>query len=123
MSLDGEADVEAEIAVGRRPDGSLAELYAAHAPRAGRLAFVLTWDRALAEDLAQEAFARLIVHLPRLRNPDAVEAYLRRSVVNLCRKHWRRMSRERSFLRREGPAIATGTTEQPPWAPPSLPKR
>ena len=47
------------------------------------------------------------------RDPDAVEAYLRRSVVNLCRKHWRRMSRERSFLRREGPVIASRTTALP----------
>jgi len=105
--------VEAEIALGRDRGRALPELYAAYGPRAGRLAFVLTRDRELAEDVAQEAFARLITHLPTLRDPDAVEAYLRRSVVNLCRKHWRRMSRERSFLRREGPVIATRTSAQP----------
>jgi RNA polymerase sigma-70 factor (sigma-E family) len=113
VSVGREADVEAEIAVGRGRGGSLPELYAAHAPRAGRLAFVLTRDRELAEDVAQEAFARLITHLPSIRDPDAVEAYLRRSVLNLCRKHWRRMSRERSFLRQEGPVIATKTSAQP----------
>ncbi|MDP9343968.1 MAG: SigE family RNA polymerase sigma factor [Actinomycetota bacterium] len=108
-----EADVETEIALGRGRGRSLPELYTAYGPRAGRLAFVLTRDRELAEDVAQEAFARLITHLPALRDPDAVEAYLRRSVVNLCRKHWRRVSRERSFLRREGPVMATRTTAQP----------
>jgi RNA polymerase sigma-70 factor (sigma-E family) len=108
-----EADVETEIAIGRDRRDSLAELYAAHAHRAGRLAFVLTRDRDLAEDLAQEAFVRLIARLPRLRNPDAVQAYLRRSVVNLCRKHWRRMARERSFIRREGPSTAAGAATQP----------
>jgi RNA polymerase sigma-70 factor (sigma-E family) len=113
VSVGPEADVEAEIVVGRGLGRSLPDLYAAHAPRAGRLAFVLTRDRELAEDVAQEAFARLITHLPSIRDPDAVEAYLRRSVVNLCRKHWRRVSRERSFLRQEGPAIATRTTAQP----------
>jgi RNA polymerase sigma-70 factor (sigma-E family) len=113
MSVEREADVEAEMAIGRDQRRSLPELYADYGPRAGRLAFVLTGDRQLAEDVAQEAFARLIVHLPRLRDPDAVQAYLRRSVVNLCRKHWRRMSRERSYLRQEGPAIATKTTSQP----------
>jgi RNA polymerase sigma-70 factor (sigma-E family) len=105
--------VEAEIALGRDRGATLAELYATHGPRAGRLAYVLTQDRELAQDVAQEAFARLIVRLPTLRNPDAVEAYLRRSVVNLCRKHWRRVSRERSFLRLEGPPMATRTTAQP----------
>jgi RNA polymerase sigma-70 factor (sigma-E family) len=111
-----EADVESDIAVGRERASSVAELYWRHAPRAGRLAYVLTQDRHLAEDVAQEAFARLITRLTRLRDPDAVEAYLRRSVVNLCRKHWRRLSRERSFIRREGPAMATRITLQPDHA-------
>jgi RNA polymerase sigma-70 factor (sigma-E family) len=110
---EGEADVEAEFAVGRGRPRPVEELYAAHALRAGRLAFVLTRDRDLAEDVAQEAFARLIARLPSLRDPDAVEAYLRRCVVNLCRKHWRRMARERAFLRREGWAMATRTATQP----------
>jgi len=105
--------VEAEIAIGRDRETTLAELYAAFGPRAGRLAYVLTQDRDLAEDVAQEAFSRLITRLPRLRNPDAAEAYVRRSVVNLCRKHWRRTARERSFVRREGPAMAGLVTTQP----------
>jgi RNA polymerase sigma-70 factor (sigma-E family) len=111
--VDVEADVESEIAIGRNRETRVADLYAIHGPRAGRLAYILTRDREVAEDVAQEAFARLITRIPSLRNPDAVEAYLRRSVVNLCRKHWRRLSRERSFLRREGPAMAAGTTTQP----------
>jgi RNA polymerase sigma-70 factor (sigma-E family) len=110
VSMEREADVEAEIAIGRDRRRSLTELYADYGPRAGRLAFVLTGDRELAEDIAQEAFARLITRLPTIRDP---EAYLRRSVVNLCRNHWRRNARERSFLKREGPAIATRTTAQP----------
>ena len=108
--------MDAEIALARERASPVAELYARHAPRAGRLAYVLTQDRAVAEDVAQEAFARLITRLPRLRNPDSVEAYLRRSVVNLCRKHWRRLSRERTFIRREGPSMATRTTMQPDLA-------
>jgi RNA polymerase sigma-70 factor (sigma-E family) len=107
------AEVEAEFAVegGRRE--SLAGLYAVHAPRAGRLAYLLTRDPHLAEDVAQEAFARLIVRLPSIRDPDAIDAYLRRSVVNLCRKHWRRTARERSFLRRQGPVEASRAAHQP----------
>jgi RNA polymerase sigma-70 factor (sigma-E family) len=108
-----EAKVESELAVGRNRTRSLAEIYAVYGPRAGRPAFVLTGDPHLAQDVAQEAFARLITRLPRLRDPDAIEAYLRRSVINLCRKHWRRLGRERSFIRREGMAIAARASMQP----------
>ena len=78
-----------------------------------RLAYVLTGDPGLAEDLAQEAFSRLIVRLPGLRNPDAIDAYLRRSIVNLCRKHWRRLGRERAFLRVQGPGMSSRTAALP----------
>lgn len=105
--------MESELAVGRNGTRSLAEIYAVYGPRAGRPAFVLTGDPHLAQDVAQEAFARLITRLPRLRDPDAIEAYLRRSVINLCRKHWRRLGRERSFIRREGMAIAARASMQP----------
>jgi DNA-directed RNA polymerase specialized sigma24 family protein len=39
---------------------SLGDLYVEHAPDGIRLAFLLTGDRSLAEDLVQEAFARLV---------------------------------------------------------------
>ena len=105
--------MEREIPVPRERGTGLSELYAGHAPRAGRLAYVLTGDPDLAEDVAQEAFSRLIVRLPALRNTDAIDAYLRRSVVNLCRKHWRRLGRERAFLRAQGPAVTSTTVALP----------
>jgi len=105
--------VEREITVSQERGSRLSELYAAHAPRAGRLAYVLTGDPDLAEDLAQEAFSRLIVRLPGLRNPDAIDAYLRRSIVNLCRKHWRRLGRERAFLRVQGRDMTSRTDALP----------
>jgi RNA polymerase sigma-70 factor (sigma-E family) len=109
-----EANVDAEVAVERaRTRARLGQLYAAHAPRAGKLAYLLTADPDIAQDLAQEAFARLITRLGLLRNPDAVEAYLRRTVINLARKHWRRLGRERAYIRREGPGIARRTIEDP----------
>src|SRR5438105_4819511 len=47
----------------RRPErlegGRLEELYVRHAPGAVRLAYLLTGDRALSEDLVQDAFVRL----------------------------------------------------------------
>jgi RNA polymerase sigma-70 factor (sigma-E family) len=91
----------------------LAALYARHAPRAGRLAYLLTGDADLAEDLAQEAFARLIARLGSIRDEAVIAAYLRRSIVNLVHKHWRKLRSERSYLRREGFSLAAQATMGP----------
>ncbi|MGH2546544.1 MAG: RNA polymerase sigma factor, partial [Actinomycetota bacterium] len=63
--------------------GRLAALYEAHAPEAARLAFLLTGDRALAEDIVHEAFVRLLGRFRDLRHPEAFRAYLRTTVVNM----------------------------------------
>jgi RNA polymerase sigma-70 factor (sigma-E family) len=81
--------------------GRLGELYEAHASDAARLAYLLTADRALAEDLVHEAFVRLFGRFRDLRNPDAFRAYLRTAVVNLARSHFRRRRVERAYLQRE----------------------
>ena len=84
-----------------RPEGGrLAELYVAHAPAASRLAYLLTGDRALAEDLVHEAFVRMFGRFRDLREPEAFPRYLRRTVVNLARSHFRRRRVERSYLER-----------------------
>ena len=88
-------------------------LYRLHAPGAGRLAYLLTGDPHLAEDLAQEAFVQLIGRLGRIRDEDAIDAYLRRSVVNLARKHWKKRGSQRAYLRREGPGLAEATSPPP----------
>lgn len=49
----------------------------------------------------QEAFVRLGGRLVHLRRPEAFEAYLRRTVVNLARMHYRRRRVEREWLRRQ----------------------
>lgn len=81
--------------------GRLGELYARHAPAAVRLAYLLTGDHALAQDLTHEAFVRLYGRFRDLRDPDAFPAYLRATVVNLTRSHFRRRRVERAYLRRE----------------------
>lgn len=91
----------AEMALERQRSRRLAELYAEHAPRAGRLAYVLVGDRDLAEDIVQEAFVRVAGRLWTLRNPEAFEAYLRQTVLNLTRGHMRRVRRERAYLDRQ----------------------
>jgi len=93
--------------------GSLAELYVRHAPAAMRLAFVLTAERELAEDLVQEAFVRLAGRFQHLRNREAFDAYLRRTVVNLFLSHLRRRKVERAFLARERGAAASARAEGP----------
>jgi RNA polymerase sigma-70 factor (sigma-E family) len=82
--------------------GRLGELYAQHAPDAARLAYLLTGDRALAEDLVQDAFVKLFGRFRDLRNPEAFGAYLRRTIVNLSHSHFRHLRVERAYLQREG---------------------
>ncbi len=90
-------DVEVTEAEG---GGRLAELYARHAAEAIRLAYFLTGDRLLAEDLVQDAFVKLAGRLVHLRDPGAFDAYLRRTVVNLANSSFRRKRVEREYLRR-----------------------
>lgn len=80
--------------------GSLSELYVAYAPDALRLAFLLTGDRALAEDLVQDAFVRLVGRLRHLREPNAFWTYLRRTIVNLATSHFRHRRVERAYVER-----------------------
>jgi RNA polymerase sigma-70 factor (sigma-E family) len=79
----------------------LGELYQRHAPDAARLAFLLTGDRALAEDLVQEAFVRLYGRFQDLRTPEAFGWYLRRTMINLVHSHFRHQRVVRDHLRGE----------------------
>ncbi len=68
----------------------LEALFRAHATPLLRLAVLLTGERALAEELVQEAFVRL----HRASRPPAVgaeRAYLRRTVINLSHGHHRHL--------------------------------
>jgi RNA polymerase sigma-70 factor (sigma-E family) len=82
--------------------GRLGELYERHASDAVRLAYLLTGDRALAEDLVQEAFVRMYGRFRDLRSPDAFPWYLRRTVVNLANSHFRHAKVERTYVERQG---------------------
>lgn len=77
---------------------SFDELYAVHAPEAKRIAYLLVGDRSIAEDLAQEAFVRVLGRFGDLRNPDAFRTYVMRTVVSLSKNHFRRRSVERKHL-------------------------
>lgn len=101
-------DVEPVAAVNT---GRLGELYLRHADEAVRLAYLLTGDRSLAEDLVQDAFVRLAGRLVHLRDSGAFDAYLRRTVVNLSNSHFRRRKVERAYLERAKGAIGLGSAQ------------
>ena len=81
--------------------GPLASLYEEHSARAFRLAYLLTGDRDLAEDLVQDAFVKLIGRFADLRSPESFDVYLRRTVVTLSYGTFRRRRTERAYLARE----------------------
>ena len=76
----------------------LEELYAVQVAPLQRLAFLLTGDHRLSEDITQQAFVKFYRRFFNVREPDAAPAYLRRTVVNLARSHHRRVHREREHL-------------------------
>jgi RNA polymerase sigma factor (sigma-70 family) len=99
-----------------RIEGSvLEELYARHATAALRLAYLLTGDRSLADDVVQDAFVRLAGRLLHVRDPGGFHAYLRVTVVNLVRAHSRRARIEHRFLERrtvEAVAVLPDVTQR-----------
>lgn len=87
----------------RTDERGLDGLYRAHAAEAQRLAYLLTGDRTLAEDLVQDAFVKVLGRFHDLRNRDAFWWYLRRTIVNLSTSHFRRRRVERAWLERQHP--------------------
>jgi RNA polymerase sigma factor (sigma-70 family) len=82
-----------------------ADFYRQAWPGAVRLAGLLTQDMRVAEDLAQEAFTRV---LPRWSSVESPDAYLRAAIVNACRSWQSRRHTERVKL----PLIASqGSTD------------
>ncbi len=93
--------------------GRLEDLYRAHAGDALRLAYLLTGDRATAEDLVQDAFIRMFGRFRDLRDKDAFWWYLRRTIVNLSNSHFRRRRVERTWLERQRSDPAVPSSADP----------
>lgn len=81
-----------------RGRASFEELYAAHAPEARRVAYLLVGDRTQAEDISQEAFVRVLGRFGDLRKPESFRTYLIRTVVSLAKNHYRRRDLERNTV-------------------------
>jgi RNA polymerase sigma-70 factor (sigma-E family) len=93
--------MRAEVEMVRVEGSVLAELYTRHVEDALRLAYLLTGNPTLAEDLVQDAFVKLAGRLLHLRDPGGFQAYLRKTIVNLARSHFRRRAVERRFIERQ----------------------
>ncbi len=93
---------------------SFSALYEHHAPAAVRLAYLLTGERELAEDLVQDAFVKVLGRFDDLRRPDAFEAYLRRTIINLSHSTFRRRRLERAYVARERQQVATAAVTLEP---------
>jgi RNA polymerase sigma-70 factor (sigma-E family) len=85
---------------------SFDSFYEAQWQTALRLATLLTQQRAVAEDLAQEAFANVYRAWSRIDRP---AAYLNTAIVNACRRWHKREARARERL----PLLVAEPTEHP----------
>ena len=101
-TIDGPTDATSGSA---SADEGLTALYAAHWRGLVRLAWLLTRDQQVAEDVAQEAFVATYRHWSSLRSLDAALAYLRTCTVNGAR----------SALRHRGVRQRHARVESPEW--------
>lgn len=85
----------------------LADLYRAHWVSLVGTATWLTGDRQLGEEIAQDAYIRLIEHWSRIKDPLAAPAWLRRTVINLSRTQNRRFAIGRQKRELIGASTAT----------------
>lgn len=85
------------------------EWVAARGDRLFRLAYVLTGNRADAEDVVQDALSRALPRWSRIVEADDPDAYVRRMVVNAHISRWR------TWRRRESPVaeVRLGVTTEP----------
>ncbi len=88
------------VGVGERP--SFADQYRAESASVATLAYLLTGDHHLSEDLMQEAFLRVGSRLRHV-SPETFGPYVRRTVVNLARSHHRKVA----VRRKHAPTIET----------------
>jgi RNA polymerase sigma-70 factor (sigma-E family) len=74
----------------RDMDRDFRDYVVARTPALLRTAYLLTGDRGEAEDLLQEALFRLSRVWRRVSESMSLDAYVRRTMVNLCISRWRR---------------------------------
>ncbi len=93
------------LEIGRGDEGAFAALYERYRRRLYNLMLRYVQDEALAEDLFQEAFLRLLRAAPRWRPEARLSTWLYRVAVNLCIDHSRKQ-RDEALLPEAAEAIA-----------------
>lgn len=96
----GEAVATASVSVPRSAGERLEDMYRAHRQAGMRLSYVLTGERAAAEDLFHDAFLKASWHVGNLRDPAAFGSYLRRTIINQQSSRRRRRRLERECLQK-----------------------
>jgi RNA polymerase sigma-70 factor (sigma-E family) len=76
-------------------DADFSAYMTARQPALYRTAFLLAGDHAGAEDLLQNAFAKLYLSWDRIRDREALDGYVRRIMVNEHNSLWRRAWKRR----------------------------
>lgn len=95
-------------------DRSFRRFYDDNVERVMAVAVALTADRAAAEDVTQEAFARAYRDWERVGTYDRPDAWVRRVAVNLTRSRWRKLRNEAVSLARLGPLPVENAPDLPP---------
>jgi RNA polymerase sigma-70 factor (sigma-E family) len=114
--IEGDPELETVERISEERKLRVEELYAAHAQGAVRLAYLLVGDQEIAQDIAQEAFLRAFGRFADMRKPNSFPNYVRATIVNLTRKHFRRRGLERLYIERlrarPAPSVAPPNVEQ-----------
>lgn len=100
----------------RAPTGDSADFDAFYTTAVRRVVLFLyaaCGDRAEAQDIAQEAFARAWQHWPKVTRYDDPEAWVRKVAWRLLVNRWRGLRRRLTALARLGPPPAAATGPSP----------
>ncbi len=85
---------------GAAPPAELDAIYEAHSTRLVSQLYAYTRDLALAEDLVQEAFVRVVPRWSKISKYDDPVGWIRRVAWNLATSDWRRSRRARAVASR-----------------------
>ena len=93
--------------------GEFRDYVAARSAALLRTAYLLTGNRSDAEDLLQTALAKTYLAWPRIRERHAVDAYVRRTMVNTRTSWWRRDRHTAAVAGDEQLAVTPNTGRDP----------
>src|SRR5207244_10902654 len=110
-SASGARMMQAMVEANEAADEGLVALYREHYVSLVRLASLLLRDVGTAEDVTQDAFAKVHLAWGRIRDPEKALAYVRSAVLNGARsrmRHLQVVDRHRPEPRRDTPSAGAG---------------